>query len=178
MNMTGPVPGKHQTNQRAELLAVVKACEAESRPIEIRSDSQYVARGVNTWRFWKERGWRGANSDLWQRLSASIAHNPTRIRVVKVKGHATWGDVSMGRISQFNKVGNSRADALAREGADMHAAVLPLEHSTLRRKRLAKDYHKILQDILVDRENAIAALPTHITDPPVRAIRRTLAFTS
>ena len=39
MNMSGPVPGKHQTNQRAELLAAVKACETQSPA----ADSQRLA---------------------------------------------------------------------------------------------------------------------------------------
>ena len=65
------------TNNRMELLAVIRALEALKRSVEARlyTDSEYVRRGVSEWLpGWKARGWRTAdkkpvkNQDLWQRL--------------------------------------------------------------------------------------------------------------
>ena len=63
-----------QTNNRAELFALIKVLRVDSRPLEVRSDSKYVIDGVLKHRFrWKRSGWRGkrkdiANADLWREL--------------------------------------------------------------------------------------------------------------
>ena len=101
------------TNNRMELMAVIAALEALTRPcdIELHSDSQYV---VNAFRQhwiegWIKRGWKTAskqpvkNVDLWKRLLA--AADPHRIEFKWVKGHA--GDPL-----------NERCDKLATSAAD------------------------------------------------------------
>lgn len=98
------------TNNRMELLAVIRALEALKRPLEIRvhTDSQYVQKGISEWiRGWKARGWKTAdrkpvkNEDLWRRLDELAALH--RIQWLWVKGHAGHPE-------------NERADALARQG--------------------------------------------------------------
>ncbi|MFT4100005.1 MAG: ribonuclease HI [Burkholderiaceae bacterium] len=98
------------TNNRMELLAVIKALEALKQPSEVvvHTDSQYVQKGVSEWmRGWKARGWKTAdkkpvkNVDLWQRLDALVGGHA--IRWQWVKGHA-------------GNPGNERADALANRG--------------------------------------------------------------
>ena len=42
LNMSAILPGLVQTNQRAELLAVVLACLRDPRPLDIRTDSSYA----------------------------------------------------------------------------------------------------------------------------------------
>ena len=84
---------------------------------------------------------------------------------MKVKGHATWRDVNMERVTLFNKVGNAKADTLARE-----------VHKSARRRRLARDYHKIIHGILCERERALAALPPNLTETPASSVMRRLAF--
>jgi ribonuclease HI len=98
------------TNNRMELMAVIQALTALSRPckVTIHTDSQYVRKGITEWiHGWKQRGWKTAdkkpvkNQELWQRLEGlSKLH---RIDWRWVKGHA--GDP-----------GNERADALANQG--------------------------------------------------------------
>eukprot|EP00973_Karenia_brevis_P045308 6276140-Karenia_brevis.AAC.1 len=44
-NVSAPLKGWSQTNQRAELQALVAAVEIESRPMEVRSDSKFVVNG-------------------------------------------------------------------------------------------------------------------------------------
>jgi len=98
------------TNNRMELLAVIRALQALKRPshVTIHTDSQYVQKGMTQWLAnWKARGWRTAakapvkNADLWQTLDALAAMHTLRWQWVK--GHI--GDP-----------GNERADALANAG--------------------------------------------------------------
>jgi ribonuclease HI len=98
------------TNNRMELMAVIEALNALTRPsrIVLHTDSQYVQKGITEWlRGWKARGWRTAakepvkNVDLWQRLDEAAARH--EIDWVWVRGHSGHN-------------GNERADALANKG--------------------------------------------------------------
>ncbi len=98
------------TNNRMELLAVIKALEALSRPcvVDLYTDSVYVKNGMEQWLAgWKAKGWKTAdkkpvkNQDLWQELDAACARHTVQFHWVK--GHA--GDPH-----------NERVDALARKG--------------------------------------------------------------
>lgn len=100
------------TNNRMELLAVIRALETLKRPSKVRvhTDSQYVQKGISEWiHNWKRRGWTTAskqpvkNVDLWRALDAVQAMHD--VKWVWVKGHA-------------GHVDNERADALARQGVD------------------------------------------------------------
>ncbi|RMG77111.1 MAG: ribonuclease HI [Bacteroidetes bacterium] len=80
------------TNNRMELLAVIKALEALKQPnndVVIYSDSKYVVDAVEKgWVFdWAEKGFKGKkNADLWQRFLELYPQQ--NIRFVWVKGHA------------------------------------------------------------------------------------------
>lgn len=86
------------TNNRMELLAVIRGLETLTRPasVEVVSDSTYVTKGVAEWlRKWKANGWRrreGAhwkevkNEDLWRQLDALLARH--RVRMTHIRGHA------------------------------------------------------------------------------------------
>ncbi|MBZ0092994.1 MAG: ribonuclease HI [Sulfuricellaceae bacterium] len=101
------------TNNRMELLAVIKALESLNRrcTVKLHTDSQYVQKGISEWiHNWKRRNWRTAakapvkNVDLWQRLDVlSQAHD---IDWIWVRGHN-------GHIE------NERADELANRGVSM-----------------------------------------------------------
>ncbi len=87
---------KLTTNNRMELVAVTRALEyADSlgKPVEIRTDSQYVKNGIETWiKNWKRNGWRTAskqpvkNQELWTELDALAAK--TGAVFTWVEGHA------------------------------------------------------------------------------------------
>lgn len=106
---------RNTTNNKMELMAVIKALEVVhgnvSIPVEIRSDSTYVVKGMTEWvHGWIRKGWKKSdkkpveNQELWKKLiSLSDTHN--HIEYVKVKGHA-------------DNVGNNRADALANKAMD------------------------------------------------------------
>ena len=98
------------TNNRMELLAVIRALEALRRPcrVKLHTDSQYVQLGISTWiHSWKKRGWRTAdkkpvkNEDLWRRLDE--LRQGHEVEWLWVRGHD--GDP-----------GNERADELANLG--------------------------------------------------------------
>ena len=99
------------TNNRMELMAVIRALESLRRPCRVRlhTDSQYVQLGISKWiHAWKKNGWKTAdkkpvrNAELWRELDALAAKHD--IEWLWVKGHA--GDA-----------GNERADELANLGA-------------------------------------------------------------
>jgi len=100
------------TNNRMELIAVIRALEALRRSSEVRlhTDSKYVQQGITEWiHGWKKRGWKTAdkkpvkNEDLWRRLDELAALH--RVHWLWVKGHNGHD-------------GNERADALANRGVD------------------------------------------------------------
>ena len=100
------------TNNRMELLAVIRALEALKRQSHARvhTDSQYVQKGISEWIVnWKRRGWRTSdnkpvkNVDLWQELDAlAVQHE---IEWLWVRGHA-------------GHEGTERADGLANRGVE------------------------------------------------------------
>ncbi len=101
---------KETTNNRMEMMAVIKSLEALKKPSNVRlyTDSKYVMQGITEWlEGWKKRGWKTAskkpvkNKDLWERIDLLVErHN---VEFIWVKGHA-------------GHVENERADELARFG--------------------------------------------------------------
>ncbi len=80
------------TNNRMELLAVIKGLEAikkEGIPVTVYSDSQYVVNAVEKgWVFvWEKKNFaKKANPDLWKRYLA--LHQHFKPVFVWIKGHA------------------------------------------------------------------------------------------
>lgn len=100
------------TNNRMELMAVIKALTAAQKhnEIELHIDSQYVKNGMTTWlKNWKKNNWKTAdkkpvkNQDLWQTLD-TVAESK-KLHWVWVRGHAG---------EEFNE----RCDELARTAAE------------------------------------------------------------
>ena len=87
------LPGLVQTNQRAELLAVVLACLRDPRQLDIRTDSRYVYEGFVSWKSWANSGWVGDHCDLWNLLGGELRSRSTSVLVSWVKGHAKQFDV-------------------------------------------------------------------------------------
>ncbi|OAT85502.1 ribonuclease HI [Desulfotomaculum copahuensis] len=84
------------TNNRMELMAVIKALEALKRPcrVNLYTDSRYIVDAMTKgWaRNWQTNGWRRSsgepakNPDLWRRILELAAVH--RINWIWVKGHA------------------------------------------------------------------------------------------
>ena len=101
------------TNNRMELMAVIRGLEALNRPceVELYSDSQYVVNAFNQhWiEGWIKKGWKRGknepvkNTDLWKRLLE--AKKPHQVNFNWVKGHDGHPQ-------------NERCDTLATTAAD------------------------------------------------------------
>ncbi|MBT3530148.1 MAG: ribonuclease HI [Gammaproteobacteria bacterium] len=83
------------TNNRMELMAVIKGLEALTKPckVKITSDSKYVLTGITDWiNNWKARNWKTANKkpvqnvELWKQLDELAALHD--IEWGWVKGHS------------------------------------------------------------------------------------------
>jgi ribonuclease HI len=86
------------TNNRMELLAVIRGLEALKRScdVELFTDSVYVGKGLLEWMpKWKQNGWRRRegqrwmpvkNDELWRRLD-QLAQRHT-IKYTRVAGHS------------------------------------------------------------------------------------------
>ena len=105
---------KDTTNNRMEMMAVIKAVAVLKRPcaLHIFTDSTYVLKGMTEWiGGWRSRNWKTAsgkpvkNVDLWQALDSALSVHD--VEWTWVKGHAGHAE-------------NERADALARGGVDAY----------------------------------------------------------
>lgn len=84
------------TNNRMELLAVIRGLEALKEPcrVNLYSDSKYVVDAIEKgWVVkWKQNGWmrnkkeRASNVDLWEQLLMMLAKH--QVKFIWVKGHA------------------------------------------------------------------------------------------
>ncbi|EJD32906.1 ribonuclease H-like protein, partial [Auricularia subglabra TFB-10046 SS5] len=107
--------GGEQTNNRAELIAIIRALESTplgGKQLLVKTDSEYAINCVYRWiRKWRVNGWKTAagqpvkNQQLIRYLSALLQLRDMRgqVRLQHVRGHS--GDR-----------GNVAADALARGG--------------------------------------------------------------
>jgi len=103
---------KKTTNNRMELLAVIKGLEALKSPcsLDITTDSNYVKDGITKWIInWKKNGWKTAakqpvkNVDLWKALDEQVKDH--KIAWHWVKGHSGHPE-------------NELVDDLARDAAE------------------------------------------------------------
>lgn len=104
--LTGADPAT--TNNRMEMLAVVRAFQELKKPCHIRlhSDSALIINAMTLGWIdnWQSKGWRKAdkkpveNRELWEEMLKAM--QPHKVEWIKVKGHA-------------NDVRNNRVDALA-----------------------------------------------------------------
>lgn len=98
------------TNNRMEVLAVIKGLEALKEPcaVKLYSDSKYVVDAIQKgWAIkWRNQGWmrnkkeKASNVDLWERLLKLLEIHS--VSFIWVKGHAS-------------NVENERCDQLARD---------------------------------------------------------------
>ena len=103
---------KNTTNNRMELMAVIKALEALKEPCKVTlySDSQYLVESLNKgWvKRWQSRGWKrnkkhmAQNIDLWKRLLELLKIHEVEFKWTR--GHAGTPE-------------NERCDKLANEAA-------------------------------------------------------------
>ena len=129
LNAGFPVRGE-QTNQRAELTAVIECIRRDERKLLVCTDSQYVSQGITEWLAeWKALGWRREidrrrtapidNIDLWKALDGLWSQAPPGHLSIKwVKGHANHKHVAASITNDLDAWGNLCADRAACEAAD------------------------------------------------------------
>lgn len=106
------------TNNRMELLGIIKALEALKRndiQINIYTDSQYVQKAITQkWVFgWEKKGFAGKkNADLWRRFL--VVYRKHKVSFFWVKGHSGVPE-------------NERCDVLAKEAAGWPASQLKVD---------------------------------------------------
>lgn len=111
------------TNNRMELLAVIKALESLKRtdiPVEVYTDSKYVCEAINKgWLFsWQKKGFKDKkNPDLWRQLIPLL---------VKFKPTFHWVRGHAGHVL------NERCDKLATTAADGRALLPDTEFENSR----------------------------------------------
>lgn len=87
---------KNTTNNKMEMMAVIKGLEILKEPceVEVYSDSAYVVNSIEKgWIYsWRKNGWKKAdkkevkNVDLWEKLLEQM--NIHKVKFNKVKGHS------------------------------------------------------------------------------------------
>jgi ribonuclease HI len=118
----------YTTNNRMEILAIIKALEALKQPcrVTLYTDSRYVVDTMTLgWaKRWKANNWmrskkeRAVNADLWERLlELSEQHN---VEFRWVKGHA--GNQENERCDKLACTALKRTDLPADEGYEQHTA--------------------------------------------------------
>lgn len=119
-NVAERLKGKPQTNQRAELTAVLRTLQTipETEPLLIRTDSLYSINCITKWSMkWETNDWRTSgkevkNKDLVQAIRAIWDKRQrlgTYSQLEWVKGHSS-------------DPGNDAADQLANQGSAMPEA--------------------------------------------------------
>ncbi|GAB7357663.1 hypothetical protein MBLNU459_g0154t1 [Dothideomycetes sp. NU459] len=127
-NLSEPLPGTRQTNQRAELTAIQRALELapRNRPVTIFSDSNYAIKCVTEWFVkWRANGWVNAakkpveNKDIVEKVLLlleerhKIGGKGAQVEFKWVKGH---------RDNEGNNAADELAVAGAREARTLHTA--------------------------------------------------------
>lgn len=120
LNEHAALQGWAQTNNRAELMAVIAVLQRDPRPVEIRTDSKYVINGFRSCLAPSSPGTH--NADLWDLLSGELRKRPCgSVRLVKVKGHAKLFHEKQGLVTAEDRLGNDAADSLAVLGSRLHS---------------------------------------------------------
>lgn len=114
-NVSEPLSGGPQTNQRAELTAIKRALEvtrSDDRPLVVHSDSKYSMQCVNEWLpKWRENSYRTSSGGPVKNLDLILPvdwmmqeRGPGGVEFFYVPGHS-------------GHQGNEMADRLAQNGA-------------------------------------------------------------
>ncbi|KAJ2704204.1 hypothetical protein FB645_003438 [Coemansia sp. IMI 203386] len=120
-NVSEPLAGSRQTNQRAELTAVIRAVEQEPQrgaALMIATDSMYSINCLTSWfSKWERNGWVGSqgkpveNADLIKTALRLIRQRNGRVQFFHVPGHS-------------GIEGNECADRLAVNGCNIRDPVI------------------------------------------------------
>ncbi|KAF7448292.1 RnhA Ribonuclease HI [Pyrenophora tritici-repentis] len=166
-NVSEPLRGSKQTNQRAELVAIARALDHVpiDRDVEIRTDSMYSQKCLQEWFYnWERKNWYNSagkeveNKDLIQPIIARIRERDrcrAKTKITWVKGH----NVDEGNIA---------ADALANGGSDSWTVKLasgnPLDMSETLRTEYTNEFLENRPSVIKTEQNPLAVEEDFIGD--------------
>ena len=101
-NCSFTLPGREQTNNRAELLAFIAAMQAHDGNLEIGSDSGYVVRIAATSTRGETQNGNEGNTDLRDEFETKLRLNATRLDFVWIRGHANELHIDRCIITSLN----------------------------------------------------------------------------
>jgi ribonuclease HI len=112
----GPLLGKNQSSDRAEVRALVAALEKSTAGVHIITDNQYVR---NTAQYLKAGGTvhKGKHHDLWTRINNNIQKMDS---IRWVKAHLEKEEAEKAGVTHADWYGNDQADEQAKKGAEKH----------------------------------------------------------
>ena len=122
----GALPGTIQEVPKAELYAFYKALQIAIPPIHYHTDCKFVSDGFAGGPAATTMG-HHEFADLWRLVWAKVADIGLKdaegcplIRVSWIKGHTSEKAVAQGKIKEWQRDGNKRADKAAKAGARLH----------------------------------------------------------
>ncbi|BGO97762.1 hypothetical protein NBRC10513v2_001757 [Rhodotorula toruloides] len=124
-NLSERLPGKLQTNNRAEMYAIARILETDPHPDEpltICSDSEYTISVFSKWiPNWKRRGWKTAdgktvaNQDMIRYVLSLLA-----LRAASSSSKSALANITFQKVKAHVGIeGNEQADRFANNGAMM-----------------------------------------------------------
>ena len=169
------VPGFEQSNQRAELYALIAAMRLVPGSATLHTDSQWCFDKFHLlFNYAEYGGW--AHADLWHEARAVLDRvGPDGFRLRKVKAHLTAVHVALGLITEADRAGNAEADRLAARGAALHPTFPEIEEY-YNLVPLVLYYQAFL--VLVSKARAAFVKADRAGDSPVEEVRceETLTF--
>ena len=145
-------------------MAAIIALAGLHKPIEIRSDSEYVVRGAIHYLEHGQLRRHDGNHDLWITLRQQLQkRRPGEVHFVWVMGHAKESDVKAGRTTALDKMGNDAADALATRGAALHAPPAELVEQAQQRRQNAETIQSLFMTLIKERRKAENELNLHVS---------------
>ena len=168
-NVSEPLRGPRQTNQRAELTAVARALDHVpiDRAVLIHTDSNYSIKCLTEWfQNWEKRNWKSSsgkdveNRDLIEPILARIREREmcrARTSFKWVKGHANDpGNVAADMLA----VQGSRNSTPGARGQDVKDISATLKGPSMADFDGATDYEEIFKD--TDEEASFAPPSNHV----------------
>eukprot|EP00959_Pyramimonas_sp_CCMP1952_P062944 1315848-Pyramimonas_sp.AAC.1 len=118
--MRGPLPGPRQTNNRAEIWALLSVLQNSQGLIIYWTDSEVLMRN---WRRKRHRAkkYHFGNGDIWMRIKGAIDHRgggDECITIRHMQSHLEWEDARRRDIPEWAWLGNRAADEQADAAAE------------------------------------------------------------
>ena len=119
----GPLPGPRQSNNRAEMYAMIDALIQTKGPMTFWTDSDLLNIGWQKKKY-QMKAYLGGNADLWHKLGKALearGAEEDEVHVRHIQSHLSREEAELQGYPIQAWWGNRQADILAGEAADEHA---------------------------------------------------------